>query len=69
MKQVIEKVAKWKHAATNLKNDIPANDEVLEQWLAKIEDFAIDLPLLLEISSVRLKVIAHTISSFSRDRF
>lgn len=56
-KKVVEKVTKWREAVVKLKRDIPSDDEVLCSWIAKIEDFGIDLPLLLEMSSVSLKVI------------
>eukprot|EP00794_Sanderia_malayensis_P003656 gene3656-4173_t len=55
VKKVIEKVTKWKEAAAKLSKDIPLNDEVLQSWIDRINDFGTDLPLLLELSSVPLK--------------
>ena len=49
-------MAKWRDAVSKLRNDLPSNDDVLHSWIAKIEDFGLDLPLLQELASVSLKV-------------
>ena len=58
---MVEKITKWREAVVKLKRDIPSDDDVLCSWIAKIEDFGIDLPLLLELSSVSLKVHLETL--------
>eukprot|EP00795_Rhopilema_esculentum_P014239 gene14239-5264_t len=55
VKKVIAKVAKWREAVIKLKKDIASNDEVLKSWIEKVEGFGVELPLLLELSSVSLK--------------
>ncbi|XP_073235787.1 dynein heavy chain domain-containing protein 1-like [Porites lutea] len=55
VKKAMDKLTEWNNAGEKLKQHVPNNDEVLHSWLSQLEEFAQDLPLLLQLSSDALK--------------
>ena len=62
MSHVAKKISEWIKAANELQQQLPAEDQVVDDWMAKLVNFQGRIPLLECLTAKAIKV--HTITIY-----